>query len=102
MFICSKKGETISSLPKQYLGGRGANKEYYGIFRSGLLCCVSFSHNASQRKHERMRMRKHEEREFFFSLPLCLCLRQRRFHCEISYMNILFSFIMFTTAVLSL
>ena len=26
MFICSKKGETISSLPKQYLGGGGGGQ----------------------------------------------------------------------------
>ena len=42
------------------------------------LCCVSFSHNASEHKHKR----KHTKKQNFWSMSLCL--RQPRFHGEIS------------------
>ena len=48
------------------------------------LCCVSFSHDASERTYNC----KHKEKEKVWSL--CLCLRQPHFHGEISALMLAF------------
>ena len=53
------------------------------------LCCVSFLHDANERKHKRKHELKHKEKEKFWFLGLCLVLRQPRFHREISALMLL-------------